>query len=41
MNVKEFNDDYLNEFLDRLSKENKTIFPLQEFNIGLLNSSTN
>ena len=41
MNVKEFNDDYLNEFLDRLSKENKTIFPLREFTIGLLNSSTN
>ena len=33
----EFNDDYLNELLDKLSKENKTIFLLGDFNINLLN----
>ena len=37
MNINEFNDDYLNEFLDKLSKENKTIFLLGDFNINLLN----
>ena len=26
MNINEFSDDYLNELLDKLSKENKTIF---------------
>ena len=36
MNINEFNDDYLNEFLDKLSKENKTIFLLGDFNISLL-----
>ena len=40
MNINEFNDDYLNELLDdkenkiiTLSKENKTIFLLGDFNI--------
>ena len=37
MNINEFNDDYLNELLDNLSKENKTIFLLGDFNINLLN----
>ena len=37
MNINEFNDDYLNEFLDKLSKENKTIYLLGGFNINLLN----
>ena len=37
MNINEFNDDYLNELLDRLAKENKTIFLLGDFNISLLN----
>ena len=37
MNINEFNDDYLNELLDKLSKENKTIFLLGDFNINLLN----
>ena len=36
MNINEFNDDYLNELLDKLSKENKTIFLLGDFNINLL-----
>ena len=36
MNINEFND-YLNELLDKLSKENKTIFLLGDFNINLLN----
>ena len=37
MSINEFNDDYLNELLDKLSKENKTIFLLGDFNINLLN----
>ena len=37
MNINEFNDDYVNELLDKLSKENKTIFLLGDFNINLLN----
>ena len=37
MNINEFNDDYLNELLNKLSKENKTIFLLGDFNINLLN----
>ena len=37
MNINEFNDDYLNELLDKLSKKNKTIFLLGDFSIGLLN----
>ena len=37
MNINEFNNDYLNEILDKLSKENKTIFLLGDFNINLLN----
>ena len=37
MNINEFSDDYLNELLDKLSKENKTIFLLGDFSINLLN----
>ena len=37
MNINEFNDDYLIELLHKLSKENKTIFLLGDFNINLLN----
>ena len=37
MNINEFNDDYLNEFLDKLYEENKSIFLLGDFNINLLN----
>ena len=37
MNINEFNADYLNELLDKLSKENKTIFLLGDFNINFLN----
>ena len=36
MNINEFNDDYLNELLDKLSSENKTTFLLGDFNINLL-----
>ena len=35
MNINEFNGDYLDELLDKLSKENKTIFLLGDFNINL------
>ena len=37
MNINEFNYDYLNEHLDKLSIEDKTIFFLGDFNINLLN----
>ena len=37
MNICEFTDDCLNEVLHKLSKENKTIFLLGDFNINLLN----
>ena len=37
ININEFNDYYLNELLDKLSKENKTIFLVGCFNINLLN----
>ena len=37
MKINEFNDDYLNEILYKLSKENKTTFLLGDFNINLLN----
>ena len=37
MNINKLNDDYLNELLDKLSKENKTIFLIGDFNINLLN----
>ena len=41
MSINEFNDDYLNELLDKLSKENKTIFLFGDFNIDLLNFDIN
>ena len=37
MNINEFNDYNLNELLDKISKENKTIFLLDDFNINMLN----
>ena len=37
MNINEFNNDYLNELLDKLFKENETIILLHYFNINLLN----
>ena len=37
MNINELNGNYLNELLDKLSKENKTIFLLGDFNFNLLN----
>ena len=40
ININEFNDDYLNDLLDKLSKENNTIFHLGDFNINLLNYDT-
>ena len=36
MSIESFNDFYLNPLLDKLSKENKTIFLLGDFNIDLL-----
>ena len=37
MDVNEFKSYYVNNLLDKLSKENKTIFLLGNFNIDLLN----
>ena len=37
MDLNEFNDYYINNLLDNLSKENKTVFLLGDFNIDLLN----
>ena len=39
MDLNEFNDYYINNLLDKLSKENKTVFLLGDFNIDLLNYS--
>ena len=35
MDVNEFNCNYHNELLDKMSEENKTIFPLGDCNINL------
>lgn len=37
MNANEFSDDYLNELLDKTSKENKAILVLGDLNINVLN----
>ena len=37
MNLNGFNKFYLNNILDKLSKENKTLFLFGGFNISLLN----
>ena len=37
ININEINDDYFNELPEKLSKENKTVFLLGDFNIKLLN----
>ena len=37
MESNDFDDYYVNNLLDKLSKENKTVFLLSDFNIELLN----
>ena len=37
MDLNESNDYYVNNLLDKLSKENKTVLLLGDFNIDLLN----
>ena len=37
MDLNEFSDYDINNLLDKLSKENKTVFILGDFNINLLN----
>ena len=37
MDLNEFNEYYVSNLLDKLSKENKTVFLLDGFNIELLN----
>ena len=41
ISINVFNDHYLNELIDKLSKENKIVFLLGEFNINLLNYDIN
>ena len=36
MDLDEFNDNYLNSLLDKISKENKSVFLLGDFNVDLL-----
>ena len=36
MDLDEFNDNYLNTLLKKISKENKSVFLLGDFNVGLL-----
>ena len=36
MDLNDFNSNYLNKLLDKVSKENKTIFLLGDFNVDLL-----
>ena len=36
MDLDEFNDNYLNTLLDKISKENKYVFLLGDFNVDLL-----
>ena len=36
MDIDKFNDNYLNVLLDKLSKENKSVFLLGDFNLDLL-----
>ena len=37
MDLSEFNDYYVNNLLDKLSKKNKTVFLLGDFKMDLLN----
>ena len=37
MDLNEFNNYYINNVMDKLTKENKTVFLLGDFNIDLLN----
>ena len=37
IHLNEFDEFYLNDLLDKLSKENETVFLLGDFNISLLN----
>ena len=37
MDVADFNKNYFNPFLDKLSKESNQVFLLGDFNINLLN----
>ena len=36
MDLDEFNDNCLNTLLDKISKENKSVFLLADFNVDLL-----
>ena len=37
MDLNDFNTNYLNNFLDKVSKEQKSVFLLVDFNVNLLN----
>ena len=37
MDLSDFNSNYLKNFLEKISKEQKSVFLLEDFNINLLN----
>ena len=37
MDVTDFNSNYLNKLLEKISKEQKSVFLLGDFNVNLLN----
>ena len=39
MNLNDFNTNYLNNLLDKVSKEQKSVFLLGDFNVNLLNDN--
>ena len=39
MDLNDFNTSYLNNLLDKVSKEQKPVFLLGDFNVNLLNSN--
>ena len=41
MDLTDFNINYLNKFLENISKEQKSIFRLEDFNVKLLNYEYN
>ena len=36
MNLTDFNSNYLNSLLEKISKDQKSVFPLADFNINLI-----
>ena len=40
MDLHEFNDNYLNPLLDKMTEENKKIFLMGDFNVDLMKTDT-